>query len=147
MTHLIAIDPGRSKCGLVLVDRDQACVVEGIVLPRQEVDVQIETWIATVHGVERILLGDGTSSEDLRRGLKRFASVEVVQEKGTTLRARQRYWQLWPPRGWRRLIPKGMQIPPGNLDAVAALVILEDELGFTCLWEGSPPTFRNEREP
>ena len=62
MTHLIAIDPGRCKCGLVLVDRDQACVVEGIVLPRQEVDVQIETWIATVHGVERILLGDGTSS-------------------------------------------------------------------------------------
>ena len=39
-----------------------------------------------------------------------------------------------------------MQIPPGNLDAVAALVILEDELGFTCLWEGAPPTFRNERE-
>lgn len=142
MTHLIAIDPGRCKCGLVLVDRDQACVVEGIVLPREEVDVQIETWIATVHGVERILLGDGTSSEDLRRGLKRFASVAVVQEKGSTLRARQRYWQLWPPKGWRRLLPRGLLVPPGDLDAVAAMVILEDALDLSCHWPGAAPLFR-----
>ena len=66
-----------------------------------------------------------------------------MNERGTTLRARGRYWQLWPPKGLQRLIPQGMRVPPGDLDAVAALVMAEEHLGQTCRWPQPPPDFRN----
>ncbi len=65
--------------------------------------------------------------------------IRVVDETGTTLRARERYWQLWPARGWKRLLPKGLRIPSGDLDAIAALVILEDYLDRPLQWPGPDP--------
>ena len=66
----------------------------------------------------------------------------LIPEKGTTLRARSRYWELWPVRGWQRLLPLGMRMPPVDLDAVAALVMLEDHLGIRFTWPGEQPDFR-----
>jgi hypothetical protein len=53
----------------------------------------------------------------------------LVDEAGTTLAARQRYWQLEPPRGWQRLLPKGMRLPPRDVDDVVAQLLLERHLG------------------
>ena len=127
MTHLVGLDPGRAKCGLVLVDPEERLVLEGVVLPVSRVIDQLTTW-SNQGGVELILLGNGTSSEQWQPSLRRLASVELVEEQGTTLRARERYWQLWPAKGWRQLLPRGMRVPPGELDALAALVMVEDQL-------------------
>ena len=43
-------------------------------------------------------LGNGTSSTTGGTRLEALLRVELVDETGTTLRARSRYWQLWPPR-------------------------------------------------
>ena len=142
MTRLVAIDPGRHKCGLVLIDKPRALVEEGLVLSVHNVMDQMHAWSCS-GGVDLILLGNGTSSDAWDGLLERVAPVQTVNERGTTLRARGRYWQLWPPKGLQRLIPQGMRIPPGDLDAVAALVMAEEHLGQAFRWPQPPPDFRS----
>ena len=138
MSRLVALDPGRSKCGLILVDGDRHSVIEGHVLATETVLETLQRW-RQIAPIERLVLGNGTASESLRRQLPGDLPVKLVDERGTTLRARKRYWQLWPPRGWRRFIPQGLLLPPTELDAVAALVILESELGQQLVWPGPAP--------
>jgi hypothetical protein len=64
---------------------------------------------------DRLLIGAGTGAKRLRAQLREWfpnAVWETVAERDTTLRARELYFQYHPPRGWRRLLPKGMRIPP-----------------------------------
>jgi RNase H-fold protein (predicted Holliday junction resolvase) len=143
MPHLLAIDPGRSKCGLVLGDLTSNQVLVGLVLPAERVLDQIELWNAQAP-IHRIVLGNGTGSADWEQRLRPLLPVELVEERGTTLRARARYWMLRPPQGWRRLLPEGLRLPPIDLDAFAALVLLEDHLGVTLDW---PDPLRNGHAP
>lgn len=145
MTRIVSLDPGRSKCGLVLVDCERNCVIEGNVLATDSVLETLQCWRQVVP-IERIVLGNGTASDTVRAQLPRDVPVKLVDERGTTLQARKRYWQLWPPKGWRRLVPQGLLLPPGELDAVAALVILESELGQQLLWPGPAP-LKNAHAP
>jgi formamidopyrimidine-DNA glycosylase len=55
--------------------------------------------------------------------------VCLVEERGSTLAARERFWQLEPPRGWRRLLPAGLRQPPRDWDDVVAQLLLERYLG------------------
>ena len=86
MSHLVGLDPGRAKCGLVLVDPDQRLVIDGVVLPPSRVISQLKSW-SKQEGLRLILLGNGTSSEQWNPALQRLASIEIVEERGTTLRA------------------------------------------------------------
>ena len=138
MSRIVSLDPGRSKCGLVLVDDDKRCVIEGHVLATETVLDTLQGW-RQVAPIERLVLGNGTTSHILKHQLPEDLPVKLVDERGTTLQARKRYWQLWPPKGWRRLVPRGLLVPPTELDAVAAMVILESELGHDLLWPGPAP--------
>jgi RNase H-fold protein (predicted Holliday junction resolvase) len=52
----------------------------------------------------------------------------LVDERETTLRARARFFVDHPPRGWRRLVPRGMLLPDRPIDDYAALLIAERHL-------------------
>ena len=138
MSRVVSLDPGRSKCGLILVDCNRLSVIEGHVLATEAVLGTLLRW-RTIAPIERLVMGNGTASDSLKSQLPADLPVMVVDEGGSTLRARKRYWQLWPPRGWRRFIPQGLLLPPTELDAVAALVILESELGQPLAWPGPAP--------
>jgi len=142
MGTLIAIDPGKSKCGLVLADAEAGLILKGRVLESAYVLSLIDSWQKVKHS-PIILLGNGTTSSQWQERLQRFAEVILVEEMGTTLRARKRYWEIWPPSIWSRWLPRGLLIPPNDVDAVAALLLLEDHLEKKFLWPG-PPMFRNE---
>ena len=49
----------------------------------------------------------------------------LVDEHETSLQARARFFVDFPPRGWRRLIPRGMLLPDRPIDDYAALLIAE----------------------
>jgi hypothetical protein len=49
--------------------------------------------------------------------------VHIIDETDTTYRARALYFAEHPPRGWRRLLPLGLQVPPGPIDDYAAMLI------------------------
>ena len=68
---------------------------------------------------------------------KNINNLKFVNEQGSTLRARFRYWQIWPPNYLIRWIPRELLFPPENLDAIAALILLEDHLNFQFKWPGN----------
>ena len=147
MTRVIALDPGRSKCGLLLADTSTNTVLQGMVIQSSQVLDQLRAWMEDdqeeTAQIAELVIGDGTISMIWQQQLPTSLKVHVVDETGTTLRARERYWQLWPARGWQRLLPSGLRLPPGDLDAIAALVILEDYLDRPLRWPGPDP-LRNE---
>ena len=144
MTTVVGFDPGRSKCGLVLVTTDTAEVLDSDVLVPDAVLARLNHW-KQGGDLTTIVMGDGTGSKAWIKPLQKLSTLVQVNERGTTLKARQRYWQLWPPQGLRRLIPEGLRVPPVPLDAVAALVMVEAYLNLTCSWQASAPV-RSVRE-
>ena len=129
MTRIAALDPGRSKCGLVLSDPSQCWIEEALVLPPETCRQLLAQW-SREGSLAAVILGDGTGSSDWQQWLQRLQlPVSVVQEAGSTLAARARYWELEPPRSWRRLIPQGMRLPPRDYDDVVAQLLLERHLG------------------
>ena len=138
MNWVAGLDPGRSKCGLVLVAIDAEEVLAGHVLAPEAVLPLLKQW-QQEGDLTTVVLGDGTGSVDWVRPLQQLVPVQLVNEHGTTLRARRRFWDLWPPRAWRRLLPDGMRLPPTELDAIAALVMVEDHCKIRCRWPGPAP--------
>jgi len=126
---VLAIDPGRQKCGLA-VGRPGELLARAVVPAAQAPEV-VAGWVKR-YGVARIVLGEGTGSETILEALGHLSGlprVETVQERGTTLEARRRYFRDHPPRGWRRLIPLSLQVPPEEYDDYAAVLLLERVLG------------------
>ena len=88
------------------------------------------------YNVSKIIIGDGTNCKYIENQLKQkdIFNLIFVNERGSTLRARFRYWEIWPPNYFIRWLPKEMLFPPDNLDAVVALILLEDFLKYTFFW-------------
>lgn len=128
LPQLAAIDPGRSKCGLVLADPNRALVLEAGVLPPERCRQQLNDWLAS-GACSAVVLGNGTGSGAWRDWLAERLPLLLVPEAGTTLEARVRYWQLEPARGWRRWLPQGLRLPPRDVDDVVAQILLERHLG------------------
>ncbi|MEB3306797.1 MAG: resolvase [Cyanobacteriota bacterium] len=125
-----ALDPGRSKCGLVLSDASQGQVIQALIEPAATCLERLTQW--RLDGLQGVVIGDGTACGDWPELLRtQGLCVAVVDERGSTLAARQRYWQLFPPRNWRRLLPRGMNVPPRPVDDVAAQLLLERWLGHS----------------
>ena len=125
----IGLDPGRSKCGLVRSDQTTGQIEVAAMLSPEECFKQIAIWRERP-GLEGVVLGDGTGSKHWQRQLSDLGLViHVIPEAGTTLAARARYWQLEPPRGWRRMLPEGLRLPPRDYDDVVAQLLLERHWG------------------
>lgn len=126
---LAALDPGRNKCGLVRCDASGPRIDAAAILDPAACRTTLMHWQAQGE-LDAVVLGNGTGSRSWQTQLSELGiAVHLVDERGTTLAARQRYWQLWPPQGWRRLIPAGLRLPPRDLDDVAAQLLLERHLG------------------
>ena len=129
---LAGLDPGRSKCGLVLTDPERREIRQALVLPPEAAWEHLQHWHR--HQVlAAVVIGDGTGSGPWRRRLEPLLPVELVDERGTTLAARRRYWELFPARGWRQLLPVGLRQPPRDWDDVVAQLLLERRLGRTLI--------------
>ena len=77
--------------------------------------------------ISQIIIGNGTTSREIREKLY-FLKKEIIsfEEKNTTFRAKERYFELFPISGLKFLIPREVFILNKNLDAISALIILED---------------------
>ena len=81
----------------------------------------------TDEDVSKIIIGNGTTSREIIEKLY-FFKKEIItfEEKNTTYRAKARYFELFPISGLKFLIPREVFILNKNLDAISALIILED---------------------
>ena len=126
MPKLISIDPGKSKCGVVLAEINKKKVYEAIIIKSEFLESYVRN-LNTVENISKIIIGNGTTSKEIKDKLD-FFKKEIItfDEKNTTYRAKKRYFELFPISGFKFLIPREIFIYNKNLDAIAALIILED---------------------
>ena len=126
MCKLIAIDPGKCKCGLVLVDLIQKKVDQAIVLNSESLSKYVKS-LNSYEKISKVIVGNGTTSKQNIQQLEFIKkNLIVAEEKNSTYRAKKRYFELFPRRGLKIFLPKEIFIMNKNLDAVSALIILED---------------------
>ena len=126
MPRVITIDPGKSKCGLVLAEISEKKVYNAIILKSELLENYVRHLIAA-EDISQIIIGNGTTSKEIREKLY-FFKKEIItfEEKNTTYRAKARYFELFPISGLKFLMPREILIFNKNLDAISALIILED---------------------
>ena len=130
MLKLISIDPGKCKCGLVVVDLDQKKVDQAVVLNTELLPNYIKN-LNSYENICKVIIGNGTTSKQNIEKLKFIKNdLIIVEEKNTTFRAKKRYFELFPIRGLKTFLPKEIFIMNKNLDAVSALIILEDYCSY-----------------
>ena len=126
MPKILSIDPGKYKCGLVLAEIREKKVYQAIILKSGLLKDYVRNLNA-VEDISKIIIGNGTTSLEIKNKLD-FLKKEIItfEEKNTTYRAKARYFELFPIKGFKLLIPREVFIINKNLDAISALIILED---------------------
>ncbi|MGD9496325.1 MAG: pre-16S rRNA-processing nuclease YqgF [Armatimonadota bacterium] len=129
---IVAVDPGRHRCGLAVVAPDGTVLARAIV-HTSEVGARAAE-LGGRHDATTIVVGSRTGSRAVRAAVEAAlpgATVVEVEEHMTTLQARRRYWREKPPRGLRRLVPEGLRLPPEPIDDWAAVILAERHLGLS----------------
>ena len=126
MFKIISIDPGKYKCGLVLAELSEKKVDKAIILKSELIENYVRN-LNSVEDISKIIIGNGTNSGEIRDKLN-FFKKEIItfEEKNTTYRAKARYFELFPISGLKFLLPREVFILNKNLDAISAMIILED---------------------
>jgi RNase H-fold protein (predicted Holliday junction resolvase) len=126
---VLAIDPGSSKCGFALVRRDNGRLEPLWRAIGSPDDLGKLLEEARARGAfSLVVVGSGTRSQPLVKKLRQLMpsmGILVVDETDTSLHARERYWEQNRRRGWRRLLPATLQVPPEPIDDFVALILAE----------------------
>jgi RNase H-fold protein (predicted Holliday junction resolvase) len=143
---LLGIDPGIDKCGWALVNLDGKLYASGIIpshLPVKWFEALnlageprinlLQPWIKekpdyfSNEQITYIILGTGTGSKKIEEQLKNYypeLRIILTEEKFTTLKARDLYWKLHSPSGFRSFFPVSLLTPPRDIDDLAAWAIV-----------------------
>ncbi|MFH1577415.1 MAG: Holliday junction resolvase RuvX [Candidatus Margulisiibacteriota bacterium] len=123
---IIAIDPGKNKCGLAVLD-PAGRVLDKKVQARADIARAILQY-TTSYQVSNLVVGQSSSGRQLEKEIARLdlnLHVVFVSEKNSTLEARQRYWQENKPKGLWCLVPASLRVPPVLIDDYAAVILGE----------------------
>lgn len=123
---LLGFDPGRDKCGIAVISPEQKILYHEVIAA----DAAISTVVtlSQQYAIETIVMGDRTTAKTWKPQLETAvaqATIILVDEHYSSLQARDRYWQLFPPKGLMRLVPKGMRVPPRPIDDIVAMILIE----------------------
>ncbi len=129
---ILGFDPGRDKCGLAVMGKERQLLYHQVVVS-QDAIATIQQ-LCQDYAIKTIVMGDQTTAKSWKQKLSRDLSVSVpiilVDERYSTLEARDRYWQMYPPQGLKRLIPQGMRQPPRPIDDIVAILLIERYLAL-----------------
>jgi RNase H-fold protein (predicted Holliday junction resolvase) len=123
---LLAFDPGRDKCGIAVAVPPEAWPHQ--VVPADRAIAELRQ-LQQLHQADRLIIGNQTTAKLWRDRLDAdwpdHPTITFVDERNSTLEARDRYWQLFPPQGLMRLVPPGLRQPPRPIDDIVALILIE----------------------
>jgi RNase H-fold protein (predicted Holliday junction resolvase) len=124
---ILGFDPGRDKCGLAVMGREQQLLYHQVVAS-QEAIATIQQ-LCEQFAIETIVMGDQTTAKSWKKkislDLPLSIPIVLVDERYSSLEARDRYWQMYPPKGVQRLIPQGLREPPRPIDDIVAILLIE----------------------
>lgn len=122
---ILGLDPGRDKCGVAVMRGRQIIYQQIIDSDRAIATIQ---QLARQYDLNLIVMGNGTTSKDWQKLIESSSialPVVTVDEKNSTVEARDRYWTMYPPQGLQRLIPLGLRVPPRPVDDIVAILLIE----------------------
>ena len=120
---VLAIDPGREKCGVAVLATDGRILVQEVVVTA-ELDAVVGALIAAYTPI--VIMGNGTTSAAAKARVEILGyEVILVDEYRTTDTAKRAYWEVHPPRGWQRLVSRGMLVPPVPVDDFVAVILAQ----------------------
>lgn len=132
---IMGFDPGRDKCGVAIMN-DQAEVLYSQVIRADQV-ANLLPQLFRQFACQVLVMGNQTTSQLWQNQLKMIlpaVPIILLDERYTTVQARQRYWQIYPAEGLTKLIPLGMRSPPRPVDDIVAIILIERylEAGNKC---------------
>jgi RNase H-fold protein (predicted Holliday junction resolvase) len=127
MSIILGFDPGRDKCGVAVMGNDRQIQFHQVIAS-QEAIATIDNLIHQF-GIDLIVMGNLTTAKSWRQELETNLSTSIpialVDERNSTLEARDRYWCMYPPTGLNKLIPQSMRLPPRPIDDIVAILLIE----------------------
>ena len=122
---VLGLDPGTRKCGYAVVTGLDAAPLALGILPIETLAERLAEIVAATP-VALAAIGRGTNAGAVADVVRAMGvAFELVDERETSLLARARFFRDHPPRGWRRIVPRGMLLPDRPIDDYAALLIAE----------------------
>ena len=122
---ILGLDPGRDKCGVAVMTGRQIIYQRIIDSDRAIATIQ---QLARQYDLNLVVMGNGTTSKNWQKLIESTSiavPVVTVDEKNSTVEARDRYWTMYPPQGLQRLIPLGLRVPPRPVDDIVAILLIE----------------------
>lgn len=128
MERILAVDPGREKCGVALLDEGGKVKWQRVVKAGELLDAVADA--VEKEAVSVVVVGDRTGSRDFRRhfaeaGLNTKTRLAVVDEHMSSVEGRRRYLAAHPGRGLARLLPASLRTPGEPFDDYVAVVLAE----------------------
>ncbi|AFY50857.1 putative endonuclease involved in recombination [Nostoc sp. PCC 7524] len=124
---ILGFDPGKDKCGLAVMGLDRQLYYHQVV-PSLEAITTID-FLRQQFPVSLMVMGNQTTAkrwkQQLHQELVEPLNIVLVDERYSTLEARDRYWQMYPPKGLTKLLPQGMRQPPRPIDDIVAILLIE----------------------
>ncbi len=121
---IAALDPGRDKCGIAVLDIEARPLFQKVI---ETLNLEHEiNDIYAVYMFKTLVIGDGTTSKEAKRRVEKIlpdVSLVLENEYRTTDMAKKAYWQAHPPRGFLRLLPLSMLVPPVPVDDFVAIIL------------------------
>ncbi len=123
---ILGLDPGRDKCGVAVMRGKQEVIYHQVIDSNSA--IAIIDQLAQKYDLDLIVMGDGTTSKNWYQQIQSNVTtvpVVTINETNSTLEARDRYWEMYPPQGLQRLIPQGLRVPPRPVDDIVAIILIE----------------------
>jgi len=132
---ILGFDPGKDKCGVAVMGTDRNISYHQVV-PSESAISTIQS-LCEQFPIDLLVMGDQTTSKSWKQRLTQSLSpsLKIIQidERYSSLEAKERYWKMYPATGLNRLIPLGMRTPPRPVDDIVAIVLIERYLNQTGL--------------
>ena len=127
---IIAVDPGRSKCGVAVVGGPATITRKHRqVVATDRLVVELGILLRRFPEIRTIIIGAGTGSAPLRKAVKSTfsnQSVVTVDEHRSSERGRARFLKENVPAGWRRIMPPSLRTPEVPYDDYVAIILAEE---------------------
>ncbi len=121
-TVILSIDPGTEKCGIALLNL-KGEVLNQLILPFNELEPFIKK-ITEMHSPMKVAIGNSTGCKRVIQIMNQMKiNYEIIEERYSSLEARQLYFKMHPPRGLKKLLPKGFWVPSVAIDDWSAVII------------------------
>jgi len=123
---IVAVDPGREKCGVAVVASDLELILKEIVSRDEAVNRVLE--LAEKHGARKVVLGDRTGSRGFASEIQQEHppfEIIFIDEHRSSMEGRRRYLLDHPLPGLGRLIPLSLRAPKEPFDDYVAVVLAE----------------------